>query len=88
MTFDWFSLFNLQEFLDSGLVSSTKTFSLNGIGTVDILITRGNEVAILYDGVFLPIQFNDENPWVFEGYAVYVKPADGIVYLGIAVEEE
>lgn len=80
--FDWYQLFVLEEFLATGLVSRLLTVALSGIGVVDILITHANETSITYDGVFLPINFNGENPWVSDGYAVFLDD-DGIVYLGV-----
>jgi len=87
MTFDWYSLFNLQEFLDTGLVSRVLSVTLTGIGDAEIVIVRANQVSILYDGVLLPVEFAEENPYVFDGYAVY-RGDDDTIWLGIPVEEE
>lgn len=91
MTFNWYLLFNLTEFMQTGLVSRTLTVFLDGIGQKDILITRGNVISILYDDQFLPIQFADKNPYVRESEtegspatAVY-KDEDENVYVGIEV---
>lgn len=86
MTFNWFNVFDKQEFLDTGLVSKTLSVVIEGVGERDILITKGNELSILFDGVFLPIGFTDKNPFVREGYAVW-EDENGIVWLGIEVEE-
>lgn len=87
MTFDWFELFNLTEFNNLGLVSRELEVELEGIGPKTIRITKGNYTSIMYDDVFLPINMNDANPFVFEGYAVYVDDNDD-VFLGIEIDED
>lgn len=86
MTFDWYKIFNLAEFMALNLVSRSLTVVLEGAGEKDILIVRGNTVSIVFEDVFLPIEFEDDNPFVREGdeksYAVY-KDESGDVWLGI-----
>lgn len=82
MDFNWFELFNKAEFLSTGLVSRTLTVILEGIGEKEILITRGNELSILYDGVFLPLNLKEENPYVFDERAIF-EDADGVIWLGV-----
>ena len=82
MIFDWFNLFNLTEFMATGLVSRTLTRTLEGIGNRDILITSGDFVGITYEGVFLCIDMADQNPFVMDGCAVYVDEDDN-VWLGV-----
>lgn len=86
MTYTWFPIFNLEEFLALGLVSKTYTLTLEGIGQKDILVTHGELVGITYDGHFLTLSLNDKNPFEFEDHAVYVDEDDQ-VWLGIAVDE-
>ena len=90
MTFNWFKLFNLEDFNELGLVSKVYQVILEGIGQRDILVTKGNLVSIVYEDVFLPIQFEDANPFTREGddatYAVY-KDSNGYIHLGIEVAE-
>lgn len=87
MEFDWYNLFNKQEFLDTGLVSKKLTVNIEGIGEKEILITKGNELSILYDGVFLTVNFTEKNPFVREGYAVWQDSNENI-WLGIEKEDE
>lgn len=87
MEFNWYPLFNREFFEELGLVSRTLTVSLEGVGEKDILITKGNELSILYEGVFLPVGLKDENPFVKEGHAVY-EDENGNIFLGIEIEEE
>lgn len=93
MIFSWFRIFNLEDFPEE-LVSKTFTVNLSGInngagGLVDILVSRGIQIVILYDGVVLPLLFEDKNPFIGLGnqYAVY-QDEDDFVYLGFRVEEE
>lgn len=86
MIFDWYKIFNLQDFLDLDLVSRTYTVSLEGIGQKDILVTKGNSVSVIYEDVLLPINFADKNPYVRDTFAVY-KDDDDNVYVGVEVEE-
>ena len=90
MIFNWYLLFNLDEFNALDLVSKVYTVVLEGIGEKSILVTKGNEVSIVYEDVFLPIEFNSQNPFTREGddditYAVY-KDTDSNIYLGIHTE--
>jgi len=85
MTFDWYRLFSLPDFLATGLVSRTLAVSLEGIGEKSILITRGNAVGITYEDEFLPIGSIGKNPYVRSSYAVY-KDAEDFVWLGIEAE--
>lgn len=84
MTWTWFKIFNLSEFNATGLVSRTYTVVFDGIGQKDILVTKGNLVGVTYDGVYLGINLNDQNPFELEGLKVYVEPGTNDVYLGIA----
>ena len=82
----WYKLFLLSDFLDSGLVSRTYTYSFQGLGQKDVLATQGNLTAILFDDdIFIPLNFMDENPTYRDGYAGAVDD-DGYVWLGIPEE--
>ncbi len=89
MIFDWYELFSLPEFLATGLVSRTVKVVLEGKGQKDILITQGALTSIVFEDVFLPLQFEDANPFVREGddgtYAIY-KDSDDMIHLGVLVE--
>lgn len=78
----FYKIFHLQDFIDSGLVSRTIEVELEDIGLKEIMITRGNLISILYEGVFLSLDLNDKIPFEFEDYAIY-EHTDGYVYLGI-----
>ena len=85
MIFNWYKIFNLDEFLALDLVSKTYLVVLTGIGQRDILVTRGNNVSIVYEDVVLSLEFEDLNPFVRVGtassYAIY-KDEDNDVWLG------
>lgn len=80
--YDWYQIFNLDDFNDMGLVSKTYTYILQSLGEKDFLVTKGNLVGITYEGVYLPISMNDINPFEFEDFAIY-KNADNDVFWGI-----
>lgn len=84
--FDWYLIFNLAEFNALSLVSKTYTYFLDDLGQKSFLVTKGNEVAITYDGEFLPVEFMGHNPFQSGQYAVFLDENDD-VWLGIEVEE-
>lgn len=80
MNYNWYNLFNLTEFEETGLVSRTITTSLLGIGSEDVLITKGFQTCITYKEALLKI--NDQEVFSFGGYATYLdENAD--VWLGV-----
>lgn len=87
MIFDWYRLFNKQSFLDTQLVSRKLSVFLSGQGFREILITRGVDIGITYEGVFLSLSINDRNPFIFEDLAVF-EDDDGDVWLGVKAEDE
>lgn len=88
MTFNWFNIFNLDDFLALELVSKIFPVILEGVGQKEILVTRGNLVSLVYEDVLLPVSFKDDNPFTQEGddatYGVY-KDSDNNVWLGIEI---
>lgn len=82
MEFSWFLIFNLDEFLATELVTRRLTYNLSGIGGREFLISRGNEVSVTVDDSFLVINFNENNPWVNEGKAIWHDEVTGNVYVG------
>lgn len=94
MIFTWFKIFNKTEFQALDLVSKTYTLVLEGVGRKDIMVTQGDLVSILYEGIFLPLQLNDVNPFIKLAdndydelaYAIYID-ANNDVYLGIEEPE-
>lgn len=80
--FNWFKIFNADEFTALGLVSRVYTVNLIGIGEKDILVTRGNYLSITYEGVMLDIGMNERSPFIFDGFAAYQAPS-GNVFLGV-----
>ena len=87
MIFDWYKIINHTTFMATGLPSKELTVTLQNIGEKTILVTRGNMLGMLYDGVYLGLNLNGNNPFSFEGYGIYID-ANMDVWLGIEVEEE
>ena len=84
--FDWYKIFNLTEFTALDLVSKNYSLVLSEIGQAEILVTKGNYTSMLYEGVFLPINLNNNNPFIFDDFAIYLDVPSQDVYLGVAVE--
>ncbi len=82
MTLTWFKIFNQTEFEALDLVSKTYTVDLEVLGEKDILVTKGNYISILYEGIFLSIGMSEKNPFVFENTAVYLDE-NFDVWLGV-----
>lgn len=85
MIYDWYKIVNVSDFEELGLPSQEITLELEGLGEKTILVTKGNAVSILYEGIFLSANFNDKNPFEFEDHAIYVDSNDDL-WLGIANE--
>lgn len=83
-SYDWFKIFNLTEFLNTGLVSRTLSAYLSGYGQKEVTITKGELTSIVYQDVLLPLGLNGKNPFVQNTFAVY-KDENEDVYLGIEV---
>lgn len=87
MTYTWYYIFNKAAFEATELVSRTYTVNLESIGQREILVTKGNALSMLYEGVFLTLELNDKNPFEFDGHAAYIDENDN-VWLGIAEAED
>jgi len=85
--YTWFYIFNYADFIALDLVSRTYELVLDGVGQKEILVTKGNTVGMTYEGVFLPLELNEKNPFEFDGHAIY-KDGDNNVWLGIEVDED
>lgn len=86
MTYDVFKIINLDDFNATGLVSRRVSGLFGELGFKEVLVTKGNMVSILYEGIFLSLNLNDKNPFEFEGHAIFVDPNNDI-WLGIANED-
>lgn len=83
--YNWYKVFNSDEFEALGLVSKTYTLNLEGIGTKSFLVTKGDMLSVTYDGVFLSIDSNAHNPFEFDGMAIY-RDDNNDVFWGIEIE--
>jgi len=86
MTFNWFKIFNKTEFLATGLVSRTLSLNLEGVGQKKILVTFGNLIGVAYEGVFLTLTEGGDNPFIFEGHALYID-SNNDVFIGFEINE-
>jgi hypothetical protein len=85
MIYDWYKLFNMQEFLDTGLTSREIVQVLVGRGRTTVLVSRGNVVSLTYDGAFMPVNMIDINPFVVSPYASFLD-SGGDVWIGFEVD--
>lgn len=86
MNFDWYKIFNINEFNLLNVFSKTYRLNLQPLGQKDILVTKGNKYGILYQDVFLVAELNQKNPFVKDGFAIAVAENND-VYLGIEIED-
>lgn len=87
MTFNWFKIFNKDEFLATELASKTYTLNLEGIGLKQVLVTMGNQIGVTLDGVFLTLGESDKNPFIFDGMAIYINESND-VFWGYEINED
>lgn len=87
MIFNWFFIFNLDEFEATGLVSRTYDLILDGRGAGEFLVTKGNGIGITHEGIFLMIDLNEKSPFIFDGRAIYVDENQN-VWFGFEVPVE
>ncbi len=83
--YDVYKIINLDAFNATGLVSRKLSLFLGTLGLKEILVTRGNLVSILYEGVYLSLNLNDKNPFEFEDHCIFIDPNNDI-FLGIKSE--
>lgn len=84
MGFTWFKVFNKEEFEAKDVPSENVTMIFEGKGQKSFMITKGDSVSIVIDGVMLPVKFANKNPWSDSGFAVFLDDAQD-VYLGFEV---
>ena len=87
MLYNWFPIFNMQAFMATELASQQIQLDLVGHGLSTFLVSRGNEVSILYlEDIFLPVNFLGQNPFAVPGYAVFID-VNHDVWFGFEVVE-
>ena len=84
MNYDWFKIFNKDEFEALDLVSKEYTFDFDGYGLKNLLVTKGNLLSVKIDDIFLSVNLNDKNPFAMDQRAIFIDP-DNNVYVGIEV---
>lgn len=86
VSYDWYKIMSLPEWLDTGLVARTLVLDLEGRGVETFEITQGNTTAVRHDDTFLPVEFLDRNPYVVGTKAVFRDASDNILF-GFEIEE-
>lgn len=87
MTYEWYKVFNLDEFNALNLPSRNYELDLEDKGVKNILVTKGIGVGVLFDDVFLMIDLNDKRPFTFEDKAVDVNENND-VSIGYLIEDD
>lgn len=82
--YNWYKLLNTSEFILADIPSRELTLELEDRGVKEIMVTRANYISILYEGIFLSVSIDGNNPFVFEGHAAYIDSQQDL-WLGIAV---
>jgi hypothetical protein len=83
--FDWYEIFDYNEFDLAGVPSRSLSIFLEGIGFEDVLITKGGFISVVFRGVFLPVGFLNRNPYERGNLAVY-RDTNDKVWLGIKIQ--
>lgn len=85
--YNWFFVINRDDFQAEGLVSRELSLIFDGLGPKTVLVTNAITFGITYEGIFLSVEMNDNNPFEFEGHAVHVHD-NGNVFLGLPVVDD
>lgn len=85
MLYNWYPIFNLDDFNALGLVSRTYTFDLIGQGIQNILACKSDAgVSVLYKDTFLPVDFEGYNPYKRSPYALK-KDDSNMIWVGVEI---
>jgi len=86
MNYNWYKIFNKPDFEALDIPSKEYEFLLEEIGLKTVLVVKGNLCGLFYEGTFLSLELNDNNPFEFDSHAIYIDDNDD-VWLGLEVEE-
>jgi hypothetical protein len=86
VSYNTYKIINQDEFEAAGVPSRKVTAILSGIGSKEILVTKGNVISILFEGIFLSLGINGKNYLEFENHAVFID-ANNDIWLGIKNED-
>jgi len=86
--YNWYLIFNLNEFLSTNLGSKEYNLNLFSIGESTFTVYIGNVVSVMYLDQFMPINMYDEPKYEKLNYATYHDEVTGNVYFGFLVEDE
>lgn len=87
MIYDWYKIFNKDEFEALNLVSKNYQLELQDRSLKNILVTKGITLGVFVDDIFLSLELNNKEPFEFEGMAIDID-ANNDVYIGYAVEDD
>lgn len=87
MTYFWYKIFNKTEFEATGLEFKEYTVNLEGLGQKKVIVSLGNYLSMTYEGIMLAMNLNGNNPFLFDGLAMYLDQNND-VWLGIGQDED
>lgn len=85
--YNWFKIFNINEFLSLDLVSKSYALRLQGIGDSIFTAYQGNYVSVQYLDEFMPVDLYEPAQYEKGTYSIYRDDATGDVYFGFLVVE-
>lgn len=85
--FEWFYIFNLDEFLSKDIPIFQASVIFEGYGEKTVTITRGAETGVMIDDVFMILNMNGRNPFRY-GERALLLDDDGDVWIGIYKPDE
>ena len=80
--YNWYEVIAKADFDALNIPSKEVEVFTEAEGLLNVLVTKGNYYSFLIDDIFISYDLNDRNPFVFEGYGIFLK--DDIFYLGIS----
>lgn len=87
MRYDTYKLLNIDDFEAADIPSRELNVELEGVGLKNILVTKAGLIGVLYEGIFLCVDLNGENPFFFEDHAAFVD-ANRDLWLWIKSEDQ
>jgi hypothetical protein len=86
MEYNWYNIYNRDDFIAEDLVSKELEFDLEGMGLKTVMLYRGDGIGVVVDDVYLTVGLNDMNPFEFGGVAVYLD-SNYDIWLGYPIED-
>ena len=86
--YNWYKIFNIDEFLATNLGSKIYNVSLQGVGDAVFTVFLGNVVSVMYLDEFMPLDMYTPPLYEKDQYALYRDDENGDIYFGFLVIED